>query len=269
MFLTGRHFGGYEIEQILYANKSKTTVVFQSTLQSGEKVAIKCLSMKHFPKQIKNESSIFESFQNNDKLIKCMKTFRNGKYFCFVLQYAENGDLFDYINQNKKMPEQLVKKIMYDVLKAVEDLHSKKYCHQDIKLENIFLLNDGTKAVLGDFGSTEIMNEGEKSSSILGSLFYLAPEILISRKHDKSADMWALGVTLFILLTGEFPFVGKNVNQLIEDINGQITQKKSFLFQGLKTVSNEAKNLITSMLQIDPEKRITPSEALKSNWFNY
>lgn len=271
MFLKGTRYGEYEIEKIIYINKSKTSVVFQSSLENGEKVAIKCLSIKHYQKQIKNESSIFEHFSNNERLIKCLKMFQQGGYFCFVLQYAENGDLLDYINQRKSISESSIKKIIFDVLVAIEDLHSKKYCHQDIKLENIFLLNQGTKAVLGDFGSTEILNEGEKSSSILGSLFYLSPEILITKKHDKSADIWALGVTLFTLLIGEFPFVGRNVNQLIEDINGRKNQnqKDSLFFPELDKVSKEAKDLIISMLQIDPEKRITPSQALKSSWFGY
>lgn len=226
--------------------------------------------MNHFHKQIINESNIFTTFANNDKIVNCIKTFRKGKYFCFVLQFAENGDLIDYINQHKKISESFAKKIMHDILNAVEDLHSKKYCHQDIKLDNIYLFDNCTKAVLGDFGSTEMMNDNEKSSSIMGSLFYMPPEILISRKHDKSADIWSLGVTLFTLLIGEFPFAGRNVKQLIECINGRKNekQKDSLLFPELDSISNEAKNLIMSMLQIDPQKRITATEALKSKWFD-
>lgn len=270
MFLTGGQFGDYVIEKIIYMNKSKTSVVFQSTLENDEKVAVKCLSIKHFSKQIKNESKIYEIFGNSEKLIQCMKTFQQGKYHCFVLQLAEDGDLFDFINVHKNISEIQIKKIMHDVLTALDNLHAEKYCHQDIKLENIFLLNNNSQAVLGDFGSTEKMNEGEKSLSIMGSLFYLAPEILISKKHDKSADIWSLGVTFFILLFGEFPFVGRNVKELIENIKSRMNQNQidSLSFPELDSISKEAKDLIISMLQMDPDKRITSSDALKSKWFN-
>lgn len=266
MFSTGKQFGGFLIENVIYMNKPKTSVVFQSTLPTGEKVAVKCLSIKHFAKQIRNESKIFREFKDNDKIISCLSSFRFGRYHCFVLQYAQNGDLYNYINKREAISESSVKHIIYNVLIALNDMHSKGFCHQDIKLENILLFGDESTAVLADFGSAEKINDGEKSSSILGSIFYLAPEILTSKLHDKSADMWALGVTLFILLSGELPFVGRNAKQFMNDIESRLNENNNLLSE-LANISQEGKDLVSALLRIDPEKRITASEALKSSWF--
>lgn len=267
MFSTGKQFGGFLIENVIYMNKPKTSVVFQSTLPTGEKVAIKCLSIKHFAKQIRNESRIFREFKNNNRFLNCLNSFRNGRYHCFVLNYAENGDLYNYINKRDTISESAVKNIIYNVLNAINDLHSKGFCHQDIKLENILLFGDEKTATLADFGSTEKINEGEKSSSILGSIFYLAPEILTSKLHDKSADIWALGVTLFILLSGELPFVGRTAKQFLNDIETRMNRKEGSIFPELNNVSKEGKDLVSAMLQVDPEKRISASEALNFPWF--
>lgn len=267
MFSAGKQFGEFIIENVIYMNKPKTSVVFQSALPTGEKVAIKCLSIKHFGKQIRNESKVFREFKNNDKFVKCLKSFRFGRYHCFVLQYAQNGDLYNYINKRESISESSVKYIIYNVLIALNDLHLKGFCHQDIKLENILLFGDESTAVLADFGSTERINEGEKSSSILGSICYLAPEILSTKLHDKSADIWALGVTLFILLTGELPFVGKNVKQFLNDIETRINKNEGGIHSELNGISKEGKDLIFAMLQIEPEKRITAAKALESPWF--
>lgn len=269
MFSPGKQFGGFLIENVIYMNKPKTSVVFKSTLTNGEKVAIKCLSIKHFGKQIRNESKVFREFKSNEKIIKCLDSFRHGRYHCFVLKYAENGDLYNYIKKRDIISESSVKNIIYNVLLALNDLHSKGFCHQDIKIDNILLFGDETTAVLADFGSTEKINDGEKSSSILGSPIYLAPEILTSKLHDKSADMWALGVTLFMLLAGEIPFYGKNAKQLLDDIESRTKRQGGIsACPELNNSSKEAKDLISAMLQEDPEKRIKASEALKSAWFN-
>lgn len=266
MFCVGKHYGGYPIEKIIYKNKTRTCVIFLSSLPNGEKVAIKCLSTTHFSKQIKNELNAFNQFENSEDMVKCITTFRNAKRYCFVLKYAENGDLYDYISKRTSINEDSIKIIIFRVLSALAKLHDQGICHQDIKPENILLFNDESSAVLADFGSAEHLKGGEKSSSILGSPLYLSPEILTDKLHDQSADIWALGVTLYTLLSGELPFIGRNAKELLNEINYR-TKRGITSLAVLKNVSEDAKSLISSMLEVNPENRISASEALKSPWF--
>ena len=278
MFKPGENYNGYSIDKIIYKNRNCSCIIFTSCLENGKKVAVKCLSNQHFRKQINNEMRFFRSMKFkqsklNDlnqsiynNLIQCYDIFKTKTRTCFVLEYAQYGDLYQYVSKRSSIDEEDVKNIMLNVFKAVQCLHNNDFCHHDIKLENVFLLDEGNTAVLADFGSTSRIREGEKSDQVLGSPLYLPPEVLEMKPHDRSLDLWSLGVTMFVLLTGEMPFIGNSAESLLNNIHKVI--EKFDELPALKNVSTEGKSLLSKLLKLNPNERITIDEALKDSWFD-
>jgi serine/threonine protein kinase len=131
--------------------------------------------------------------------------------------------------------------------------------HRDIKPENILL--DGNNSVrLGDFGWSNFFNEERRRLTYCGTPEYLAPEMIKQSGHDKSLDIWNLGVLMFELLTGSPPFEGASQNELFDNIlNFRIKWPKGF--------SGVARDLVSKLLKTNPAERITLSEVLVHPWF--
>lgn len=119
-----------------------------------------------------------------------------------LLEFAPNGALYFFIPADKGLPEKLALRFFKEVSLAVQYLHSLGIAHRDIKPENI-LLGPSIEAKLGDFGWACRLEPGDARSSICGTPEYMAPEILLTRKHGLSADIWALGILLYEMLHGK------------------------------------------------------------------
>ncbi len=113
-----------------------------------------------------------------------------------------------------------------------------------------------------DFGLSRVFNKDKKMNQRLGTPYYVAPEVL-KKKYDEKCDIWSIGIILHILLCGSPPFVGRNDDQIFEQITqGHLT----FAAQEWKTVSNEAKIFIKKLLQPNPDTRYTARQALDDQW---
>ncbi|XP_043924070.1 serine/threonine-protein kinase SBK1-like [Protopterus annectens] len=136
--------------------------------------------------------------------------FETDEYYVFAQEYAVAGDLFDIIPPQVGLPEQTAKYCIYQVALALDYLHSKKLVHRDIKPENILIFDKECRKVkLSDFGMTRRAGTVEKRVS--GTIPYTAPELCDMSRHegfcvDYSIDIWAFGVLLFCMLTGNFPW---------------------------------------------------------------
>ena len=202
----------------------------------------------------------FHSMLRHPNIIEFMDWILDGDDVYIVLEYAEKGSVFNYLNINHPLPEDLARRILYDTCQAVKYLQSHGLVHRDIKPENLLL--DGQKRVkLCDFGYCST-GEDPGSEFVCGTLEYMPPEVLVNRMFDSSTDVWALGVLLYELLHNKEPFKPAE-------------KTKTAMFQCLATTplhfrthcSTSAKKLIERILQFSKEARPTLASILADQFF--
>lgn len=182
---------------------------------------------------------------------------------CMVMEYCDGGDLLQrlirYSKKGKTIREEKILKYLTQVLLAVEYIHSKNILHRDIKSQNIFLFADKhTPVKLGDFGiSKELAASLDRTTStVIGTPYYMSPEILSGQHYSFASDMWAVGCVLFEMMTLEHAFRGNDYYLLVQSIvKGQIPPLPA-------RYSTELKALTLSLLSTDPASRPSAAQAL-------
>ena len=185
--------------------------------------------------------------------------------FYIVSELCKGGELFDKITEKGTFSEKEACPIMCQLVSAICYCHSNNIVHRDIKPENIMLDNkDGNPIVkLIDWGGARYFSKSKKMSTIKGTPYYIAPEV-IKEVYDEKCDIWSLGVIFYVLLCGYPPFNGDTDTEIMANV-----QKGTFQFpkEEWDKISDEAKDLIKKMLTFDPAKRISALEVLKHPWF--
>lgn len=188
---------------------------------------------------------------------------------CFVfLEYMEGSDLAERISKLGRLPENITKILFYQICLGVQYLHSNRIIHRDIKPANVLLASrrSETLAKLTDFGLSKVLRSTENMRTLCGTRLYAAPELLSCKnegKYTAQVDIWSLGVLLFVCLSGDDPFatephlIEKHIMIALYVMTPDVW----------KNVSIVAKNLVDSMLIIDPLKRIRLTDLLKDEWF--
>ena len=182
-----------------------------------------------------------------------------------VMELIDGKELFDHLVKINHFTEQQTAIIMYQIFSSIKHCHDNGIIHRDIKAENIIIQNEKHLFVkLIDFGSCEILTNNKLTSNYkVGSPSYIAPEILNGEEYDYCCDIWSLGVLMYYLLCGNKPFVGNSEEEIYKAIK---TKELKFKDKIWESISDEAKNLIKSMLVKNKKKRININQALHSNW---
>lgn len=137
-------------------------------------------------------------------------------------------------------------------MKAINYCHKKKVCHRDIKAENVIIDGDDLQVKLIDFGLACHVDPNSLMDQVIGTMLYMAPEIVQKKKYDEMSDIWALGIVLFVMLTGRVPYRQKNVKKLVKLIKiGDYDV--GALHDPTLQLSQEAINLVGSLLKVDPK----------------
>ncbi|GAB0138324.1 hypothetical protein EsDP_00006560 [Epichloe bromicola] len=232
---------------------------------------------------------------DHPNIIKLIDFSESKQYYYIVLELAPGGELFHQIVRLTYFSEELSRHVIIRVARALEYLHEEKgVVHRDIKPENIlfypipfvpsgvpkpkqpgdedkidegeFIPGQGAGGIgeikIADFGLSKIVWESSTMTPC-GTVGYTAPEIVKDERYSKSVDMWALGCVLYTLLCGFPPFYDESIEVLTEKVaRGQYT----FLSPWWDDISKSAKDLITHLLTVDPEKRFTIREFLAHPW---
>jgi len=177
------------------------------------------------------------------------------------MEHLSGDTLKHYLKTRLVVPEVEAKKIVFQMCLAINHLHEKSVAHRDIKLEN-FLFKDpqGFDIKLIDFGLAK-SHKGVLMNSHIGTPYYAPPEILKNQSYGEKCDEWSLGVCVYKMLTGHYPFTGKDANGLFNQIAYQKLNDKP-----MARLSAKAKDFVKALLVKNPAKRKRVSELLHHPW---
>ena len=231
---------------------------------TGRLVAIKSINKKNLKnekqkKKILSETNIMKQLFSSNYTVKILETYETEKHFCIVMEYICGGDLLNYIRKRAKLTEPIAKILFKQIILCLKYIHSHNIIHRDIKLDNILIDLDNTIKIC-DFGVSKKINLNEKIFEQCGTPAYIAPEILKNNGYENfSCDLWSAGIVLYAMLSGTVPFKGNNINELHESI-----QKGHYNI--IDNISKEAQNLISNLLNVNPNKRICINDILNHPW---
>lgn len=252
--------------------------------RTGKQVAIKIIQKKEMNKNaesVKMEVRVLMEVGSHPYIVNLIDTFEDSSRYYLVMEFATGGDLFSRIVEEGTFSEAICIRFCRQLAQAIQYIHSKGISHRDLKPENILLnptpSTDGKARNLkdlanwdlkvADFGLSKILPEPtSQMRTVCGTWAYCAPEVINRQKYSAEVDNWTLGVLMFILLSGYHPFdmygdlpepqLLRNIRICKYDFNDEVWD----------SVSNDAKDLIRGLLQVDPRKRITLEQYLSSDW---
>ncbi|EDO46091.1 predicted protein, partial [Nematostella vectensis] len=263
---------GYELGSIL-GKGAYAEVKEAYSNKLGRNVAVKIiekakLSSKSFNKFMRREVEALRQVDHK-YVISLIEVLESSKRFYLVLELAQNGDLLQLLQKKKQLHENEARKIFKKIVKGVLHCHRKGIAHRDLKLENI-LLSRKNEPIISDFGfaryvggSSDTCMTRPRSNTFCGSYAYAAPEILQGIPYDAtSSDVWSLGVVLFAMVTGRFPFDDQDRRQLLRHtLAGKFSYPK-----GSARLSDQLKELVKNMLTADIKSRLTLEEVYDHPW---
>ena len=238
---------------------------FHRTLNSKRVVKIinkNLMTNQSLRENLNKELEILKSL-DHPNIIRIFEFFEELNRLYIVMEYCKGGELFTQIVKKKQFPESNAAKIMSELFSCLQYLHLNGIVHRDIKPENVLLeeKNEMMNIKIIDFGAATVFNRNDKLRGVIGTLNYIAPEVL-SGCYDNLCDMWSCGVILYILLCGIPPFTGKNESEIKEKILKMQYNIKNPEWQG---VSADSKNLISALL-CPEDLRLTAEQALNHSW---
>jgi len=205
---------------------------------------------------------------NHPYIVRCYDAKETDTQVFLFLELMEGGELFDKIIEMSKFSEAMAAEVSYNVLGALNYMHSKGIIHRDLKPENMLIAKKGDigQIKLTDFGLSKMIDEQSTiMKTACGTPAYVAPEVLNNKGHgyDHKVDVWSMGVIIYILLCGFPPFYGSNDSQLFSKIK---RGDYKFLKPYWDPISAEAKDFVKKMLVVDPKQRASIDDLLKHPW---
>ncbi|RAH67775.1 AGC family serine/threonine-protein kinase [Aspergillus aculeatinus CBS 121060] len=205
---------------------------------------------KKLVEQTKTERMILESVNRHPFVVKLFYAFQDHEKLYLILEYAEGGELFHHLAMERMFDEDAAAFYMAEMVLALEHLHQTVgVIYRDLKPENCLLDKEG-HLLLTDFGLSKIaVSDDDRCNSSLGTIEYMAPEVIQGKSYGKACDWWSLGALGYDLLTGSPPFKANNNAKLQEKILKQKLALPYFL-------GPDAKDLLTRLLRKEPAKRL-------------
>ena len=219
--------------------------------------------------EIRNEIDILRKL-SHPNIVKIYEFYISENHYYIITEYCKEGELFSYI-KNKYSERQLAV-LFYQVFSGLWYLHENKILHRDIKLENIMISEKEKDNSTGeelfwvkiiDFGTAKLFEKNKKENDVVGSSYYIAPEVL-KQNYNEKCDTWSVGVILYMTLVGRAPFDGKDDEEIIHKISSVDYNRNE---PRLVKHSPEVRDLVSKLLEKNIDKRYSAKEALEHPWF--
>lgn len=213
--------------------------------------------------EVLNEINILKKIDHSN-IIKIFEFYIDDSNYYLITEYCKGGELFALLRKIQ-LTEMQVAYIMFQLFSAINYCHKMKIIHRDLKPENILIKkneNGFIRIKICDFGTSQIFKKGEFQYSIVGSLLYMAPEV-IEKIYNFKCDLWSCGIIMYLLLTQRFPFYGKYDKEKSERI-----LHKKYSTKYIEKFSKNTKDLLSKLLEKDPKKRINAETALNHKYFD-
>ncbi|XP_057764885.1 calcium-dependent protein kinase 2-like [Salvia miltiorrhiza] len=222
------------------------------------------LVSKNDREDMKREVHIMQHLSGQPNIVEFRGAYEDRQAVHVVMELCGGGELFDRIIAKGHYSEKDASDLCRQIVNVVHHCHFMGVMHRDLKPENFLLSSKEEKAMLKatDFGLSVFIEEGKVYRDIVGSAYYVAPEVL-RRSYGKEIDVWSAGVILYILLSGVPPFWAETEKGIFDAI---LKEEVDFDSQPWPSISNSGKDLVRKMLTKDPKKRITSSEVLEHPW---
>uniref|UniRef100_A0A7N0TXX0 non-specific serine/threonine protein kinase n=1 Tax=Kalanchoe fedtschenkoi TaxID=63787 RepID=A0A7N0TXX0_KALFE len=237
--------------------------------ETREDLACKSISKKKLRtavdiEDVRREVQIMSSLPDHPNIVKLRETYEDNDNVHIVMELCEGGELFDRIVARGHYTERAAANVARTVMEVVKMCHDNGVIHRDLKPENFLFANKKEHSPLKaiDFGLSVFFTPGECFSEIVGSPYYMAPEVL-RRNYGPEVDVWSAGVILYILLCGVPPFWAESEQGVaLSILRGVIDFKR----EPWPQISESAKSLVRQMLQPDPNKRLSAQQVLEHPW---
>ncbi|KAH0468925.1 hypothetical protein IEQ34_002157 [Dendrobium chrysotoxum] len=236
----------------------------------GEEVAVKVIPKAKMTtaiaiEDVRREVRILSSLTGHKNLVQFYDAYEDEENVYVVMELCKGGELLDRIlSRGGKYSEEDAKVVLIQILSVVAFCHLQGVVHRDLKPENFLFTSKDENATLKaiDFGLSDFVKPDERLNDIVGSAYYVAPEVL-HRSYGTEADMWSIGVISYILLCGSRPFWARTESGIFRAV---LKAEPSFDEVPWPSLSSEAKDFVKRLLNKDYRKRMTAVQALSHPW---
>nr|P28582.2 RecName: Full=Calcium-dependent protein kinase; Short=CDPK [Daucus carota]CAA39936.1 calcium- dependent protein kinase [Daucus carota] len=262
--IRGKYTLGKELGRGQFGCVYQCTENSSGQLYACKSILKRKLVSKNDKEDIKREIQILQHLSGQPNIVEFKGVFEDRQSVHLVMELCAGGELFDRIIAQGHYSERAAATICRQIVNVVHVCHFMGVMHRDLKPENFLLSSKDKDAMLKatDFGLSVFIEEGKVYRNIVGSAYYVAPEVL-RRSYGKEIDIWSAGVILYILLSGVPPFWAENEKGIFDAILEGVIDFES---EPWPSVSNSAKDLVRKMLTQDPRRRITSAQVLDHPW---
>ncbi|KAI5075389.1 hypothetical protein GOP47_0009937 [Adiantum capillus-veneris] len=236
---------------------------------TGKKYACKSIAKRKLTSQedvddVRREIQIMHHLSGHSNVVTIRGAYEDSNSVHLVMELCSGGELFDRIIERGHYSERKAAQLTRTIVGVVEACHSLGVMHRDLKPENFLFLSKKEDSALKtiDFGLSVFFKPGEVFHDVVGSPYYVAPEVL-RKQYGPAADVWSAGVILYILLSGVPPFWAETEQHIFEQV---LKGDLDFETDPWPGISESAKDLIRKMLLRNPEKRLTAHQVLCHPW---
>ncbi|KAJ8540325.1 hypothetical protein K7X08_030244 [Anisodus acutangulus] len=209
------------------------------------------------------EPKTLQLLTGNTNILQIYKVYEDDNYVHIVTELCSGGDLYERVS-NGPLSEKYAALILTRLVTAIAYCHNLGVAHRDIKPDNI-LFDSQDNLKLADFGSAEWFMgcEGKMMNGVVGTPYYVAPEVLLGKEYNERVDIWSAGVILYIMLSGVPPFYGDTPTETFEAV---LRGNLRFPTRIFRSVSTEAKDLLRKMICKDVSRRFSAEQVLRHPW---
>ena len=237
--------------------------------KTGEQAACKAirkakLQHKDDIEDVRREISILHHLNGHPNIVGFTAAYEGTKHIYLVMELCTGGELFDRITAKGHYSEKDAATIFRTMMRTIAHCHNLGVIHRDLKPENFVLKTKAEDAPIKaiDFGLSTYYEPDQKFSDLVGSAYYVAPEVL-HRNYSSESDIWSAGVILYILLSGVPPFWGQNEESIFDAV---LRGKYDLKTDPWDKISSSAKDLIKKLLVANPKNRIKAADVLNHPW---